>query len=195
MDTDPRTIALVLARGRVVFGLLSLVVPGLVAKLVLGANSPHSRALLRMVGIRDVALGVGAITSLKEETQDAEWVAMGALADAGDSLAMWLAPIGWRRFANALFAKSMAIVGLLCARQLADQRTTSAEAGAPALRIGRPRAQKSMPESAGIHLPARVTASRHRARSSVPFGSTRAAVTMFSRGRRPIRDDLRRGRP
>ena len=131
MDTDPRTIALVLARGRVVFGLLSLVVPGLVAKLVLGANSPHSRALLRMVGIRDVALGVGAITSLKEGTQDAEWVAMGALADAGDSLAMWLAPIGWRRFANALFAKSMAIVGLLCARQLADQRT-SAEAGAPA---------------------------------------------------------------
>ena len=30
------------------------------ARLVLGANSPYSRALLRMVGVRDVALGVGA---------------------------------------------------------------------------------------------------------------------------------------
>ena len=79
---------------------------------------------------RDVALGVGAITCLKEETQDAEWVAMGALADAGDSLAMWLAPIGWRRFANAMFAKSMAIVGLLCARQLADERNPSTEVDA-----------------------------------------------------------------
>jgi uncharacterized protein YjeT (DUF2065 family) len=127
VDTDPRTIALVIARGRVVFGLLSLVVPGLVARLVLGSSSPHSRALLRMVGIRDVALGVGAITCLKEETQDAEWVAMGALADAGDSLAMWLAPIGWRRVANALFAKGAAIAGILCARQLADQRTAVTE--------------------------------------------------------------------
>jgi uncharacterized protein YjeT (DUF2065 family) len=127
VDTDPRTIALVIARGRVVFGLLSLVVPGLVAKVVLGSSSPTSRALLRMVGIRDIALGVGAITSLKEETQDAEWVAMGALADAGDSLAMWLAPIGWRRFANALFAKGAAIVGILCARELADQRTAVTE--------------------------------------------------------------------
>ena len=80
-----------------------------------------------MVGIRDVVLGVGAITSVKEETQDAEWVAMGALADAVDGLAMWLAPIGWRRVANALVGAGAAIVGILCARQLADERTAVTE--------------------------------------------------------------------
>ena len=103
----------------------ALVVPGLTARLILGSDSPTARALLRMVGIRDVALGVGAITNLKERNQDAEWVSMGALADGGDALAMWLAPIGWRRVANALFAKSMAAVGLLCARQLASERVTA----------------------------------------------------------------------
>ena len=39
---------------------------------------------------------------------------------------------------------------------------------------GRRDAQKSIPESSGIHLPARATASRHRSRSSGPVGSTRA---------------------
>ena len=122
MEYDARTIALVLARGRVVFGLVALVVPGLVAKAIFGSNSVTARAALRMVGIRDVALGVGAITNLKEASQDAEWVSMGALSDAGDAVAMWLAPIGWRRVANAMFAKSMAGLGLYCARQLAAER-------------------------------------------------------------------------
>jgi len=124
VDTDPRTFALVIARGRVVFGLVALVAPGIVARLILGSSSPTVRAVMRMVGIRDVVLGVGAITNLKEAKQDAEWVSMGAVADFGDSLAMWLAPIGWRRVANALFAKSFGIIGLLCARQLAAERVT-----------------------------------------------------------------------
>ena len=55
---------------------------------------------MRMVGVRDIALGVGAITNLKEEKEDAEWVSMGALADGGDAIALVLAPIGWRRVAN-----------------------------------------------------------------------------------------------
>src|SRR5262245_23425766 len=74
VEYDARTIALVLARGRVVFGLVALVVPGLVAKAIFGSNSVTARAALRMVGVRDVALGVGAITNLKEANQDAEWV-------------------------------------------------------------------------------------------------------------------------
>jgi hypothetical protein len=74
-----------------------------------------------MLGVRDVALGVGAITNLKEEKQDAEWVSMGAISDAVDSLAIWIAPIGWRKVPTALASKTLAGVGLYCARQLADQ--------------------------------------------------------------------------
>jgi hypothetical protein len=122
VDNDPRTIALVLARGRVVFGLAALLVPGFVCKLVFGSSSPAARALCRMLGVRDVVLGVGAITNLKEAKQDAEWVSMGAVSDAVDSLAIWIAPIGWRKVPTALMSKSLAGVGLYCARQLADQR-------------------------------------------------------------------------
>jgi hypothetical protein len=122
VDTDPRTIALVLARGRVVFGLVALLLPGLACKLLFGSSSPASRALARMLGVRDVVLGVGAITNLKEEKQDAEWVSMGAISDAVDSLAIWIAPIGWRKVPTALASKTLAGVGLYCARQLADQR-------------------------------------------------------------------------
>jgi uncharacterized protein YjeT (DUF2065 family) len=127
MNADPRTIALVIARGRVVFGIASLLVPGLLARLVVGTGTTPSRALLRMVGIRDIALGVGAITNLKEAKQDAEWVSMGALSDGGDALAMLLGTRGPRRVANGLFAGGAAAVGLWCARELADRRTSGAE--------------------------------------------------------------------
>jgi hypothetical protein len=122
VDTDPRTIALALARGRVVFGLVALLVPGLACTLLFGSSSPAARALCRMLGVRDLVLGVGAITSLKEQTQDAEWVSMGAVSDAVDSLAMWIAPIGWRKVPLALMSKGLGGVGLYCARRLADQR-------------------------------------------------------------------------
>ena len=123
MPTDSRTVALLLARGRVVFGLVALVLPGLLARVMLGASSGHSRALLRMVGIRDVALGVGAITNLKESAQDAEWVSMGALADGGDAIALLIAPTGRAaRIGGSLFAAGAAALGLACARQLADER-------------------------------------------------------------------------
>ena len=149
MDTDPRTIALVIARGRVVFGLLSARRSRSRRQGSCSVRARrYSRALLRMVGVRDVALGVGAITSLKEETQDAEWVAMGALADAGDALAMWLAPDRLAPLRQRALRQGAAIVGILCARQLADQRAAS-----PNSRTRVAAVQKSMPESSGIHLP------------------------------------------
>jgi uncharacterized protein YjeT (DUF2065 family) len=127
VNYDPRPIALSIARGRIVFGIVVLILPGVVARLVLGSSSVPARALLRMVGIRDIALGIGAITNLKEQNQDAEWVSMGALSDAGDALAMLLAPIGWRRIANALFSGGAAAAGLVCARQLADARKAQSQ--------------------------------------------------------------------
>jgi hypothetical protein len=127
VPTDPRTIAVFLARGRVVFGLVALVLPGVLARLVLGSSSAPARALLRMVGIRDIALGIGAITNLKEQRQDAEWVSMGALSDGGDALAFLLAPIGIRRVTNGLFSAGAAALGLAVSRQLADARVAVPE--------------------------------------------------------------------
>src|SRR5262245_29493485 len=128
VDTDPRTIAILLARGRVVFGLVALVLPGVLTRVMFRSNSGQLRALMRMVGVRDIALGVGAITNLKEETQDAEWVSMGALSDGGDAIALLLAPNTWfNRLFTTLFSASAAAIGFECARRLADARAATAD--------------------------------------------------------------------
>ncbi|MGH8976546.1 MAG: hypothetical protein ACRDV7_00620 [Acidimicrobiia bacterium] len=125
VPTDPRTIAILVARARVVIGLIALVLPGVLARLMLGSSSAHARVMLRMVGIRDVALGVGAITSLKEQTQDAEWVSMGALSDGGDAVALLIAPTSFRRVTSGLVAAGASALGLALSRQLADERAAS----------------------------------------------------------------------
>ena len=78
-----------------------------------------------MVGVRDVALGIGAITNLKTAEQDAEWVSMGAIADGGDAIAFLVAPIGFRRFTNGAFAAAAAGLGLVMSRRLADERAAA----------------------------------------------------------------------
>ena len=55
-------------------------------------REPTAQALLRLVGVRDLVLGIGAITTLKEQTMDAEWVGMGAAADAVDGLVSLVTP-------------------------------------------------------------------------------------------------------
>lgn len=129
MDFDHRRVALVLARGRAVNGLVMLVVPGVVGWVLFGKDgrSPTTRALLRLVGVRDLVLGVGAITTLKEQTMDAEWVGMGAVADAVDGLVSLATPgLARRSRLVALVGGSAAGAGLLAARKLADERKRTA---------------------------------------------------------------------
>src|SRR5262245_52169428 len=94
MDFDDRRVALVIARARAVNGLVLLILPGIVGRLLFGkaGSQPTTRALLRLVGVRDLVLGVGAITTLKEQTMDAEWVGMGAVADAVDGVVSLVTP-------------------------------------------------------------------------------------------------------
>ena len=124
MDTlDTRSTALVLARGRAVIGLVLLVIPGVPARVWFGESSPRVRALLRMVGVRDLILGVGALTTLKERTQDAEWVGVGALADAVDGLVTLTTPqLPLRSRLVGPTALGSALVGIKLARDLADER-------------------------------------------------------------------------
>lgn len=130
MDFDHRQAALVLARGRAVNGLVMLAVPGVVGRVLFGNDGarPTTRALLRLVGVRDLVLGVGAITTLKEGTMDAEWVGMGAAADLVDGLVSLATPGLLRRSRLvSLVGGSAGVVGVLAARRLADERLRSLE--------------------------------------------------------------------
>jgi hypothetical protein len=130
MDFDHRRVALILARGRAVNGLVMLVVPGVVGWVLFGKDgrTPTTRALLRLVGVRDLVLGVGAITTLKEQTMDAEWVGMGAVADAVDGLVSLATPgLARRSRLVSLVGGSAAGAGLLAARKLADERKRTAD--------------------------------------------------------------------
>jgi hypothetical protein len=127
MDNDQRRIALVIARARAINGLVTLILPGVVGRVLFGqaGATPTTRALLRLVGVRDLVLGVGAITTLKEGTMDAEWVGMGAVADAVDGVVSLLTPgLARRSRLVALVGGGAAAVGLTASRALADARVT-----------------------------------------------------------------------
>jgi hypothetical protein len=127
MDLDTRTTALVLARSRAVVGLVLVFLPGVAAWLWFGESSPRARALLRMVGVRDLVLGVGALTSVKEHTQDAEWVGMGAVADAVDGVVTLTMPgIPLRGRLVGPVALGSSVLGIKLARELADLREATA---------------------------------------------------------------------
>ena len=128
MDVDHRQIALGIARARAVNGLVMLVLPGLAGRAFLGKSADNSvvRAVLRLVGIRDLVLGIGAITTLKERSMDAEWVGMGAVCDAIDGAVMLFSPgLGVRARMAALAGGSSAATGLMASRALADARIQS----------------------------------------------------------------------
>jgi hypothetical protein len=129
LNLDNRQLGLVLARARAINGLVMLVAPGLVAQVIFGkdASGPVTRALLRLVGIRDVVLGVGAITTLKEHTMDAEWVGMGAVADAVDGVVALVTPgLILRSRLVAVIGGAAAAQGIYVARALADDRKSAA---------------------------------------------------------------------
>ncbi|HEY8217959.1 MAG TPA: hypothetical protein VIH82_12555 [Acidimicrobiia bacterium] len=127
LPVEPRMLALGVARARVAVGAVGCALPGLAATFAHGDQAPAARSLARMVGARDVALGLGALTSVKEGTQDAEWVGTGAAVDIIDGLALLLTrglPARSRLFGIAALACGVA--GLAAARALADERDAAA---------------------------------------------------------------------
>jgi hypothetical protein len=129
MDFDHRRVALIIARARAVNGLVMLVLPGVVGWAVFGqaGREPTAKALLRLVGVRDLVLGIGAITTLKEQTMDAEWVGMGAAADAVDGLVSLVTPgLAPQARIVSLIGGGAAAVGLLASRKIADARVPQA---------------------------------------------------------------------
>jgi hypothetical protein len=129
-EVDRRKIALVLSRGRCVVGLASIFLPGLVGRVWVGRSDPAVRAVVRAVGIRDLALGVGALTAVKEEQHDAEWLSMGAACDGFDALVSLASP-GLPRRARliGLGAAGAGATLMSISRWLADERQAAAPAG------------------------------------------------------------------
>jgi hypothetical protein len=80
-----------LAGLRVVIGLAALVAPRLASKLFgLDAEAnPQAPYLARLFGVRDIALGIGALTSSGEARK--KWVTLGIGVDATDAVSATLA--------------------------------------------------------------------------------------------------------
>jgi hypothetical protein len=95
------------------------------------ASTPSGRVLARMFGAREFVLGVGTVTSVKERTQDAEWVSASAIVDAVDGFAMAFSPgVPRRSRPGALIGTASALLGMQAARKLADERQTALTAAA-----------------------------------------------------------------
>jgi hypothetical protein len=127
-EMDHRTNVLVVARGRIVMGMAMVAVPGIMLRFLFGrhASTKSGRVMARMFGAREVVLGVGTVTSVKERTQDAEWVSACAVADAVDGLVMALSPgVPRRSRPGALVGGVAAVLGMQAARSFADERTAA----------------------------------------------------------------------
>jgi hypothetical protein len=130
MDFDTRSLALWTARGRSLLGLGLTLLPGAAVKIGVGAPTPTARALMRMVGVRDLAFGLGAVAGVREGTQAPEWLGWGAVADGVDALALLLTPgLPKRARLVGLVAAGGAVAGMKLAWDLADAR--AAADGAP----------------------------------------------------------------
>ena len=137
MDDQRRLVALWHARGRGILGLLCILFPGLVATVGMGRPGPVGRAVVRMLGVRDIALGLGAISGIREGGPTEEWIGWGAVADGVDAVSLLVTPgLPKRARLTGLVAGASAVYGYLTARAYADARAVAAaeaEAAAEAL--------------------------------------------------------------
>jgi hypothetical protein len=122
-DEQTRRAALYFARGRSLLGLGLTLLPGPATRIGVGIPSAPARALMRMVGVRDLAIGLGAVAGVREGIQAPEWLGWGAVADGVDALALLLTPgLPKRARLAGLLAAGGAVAGMKLAWDLADQR-------------------------------------------------------------------------
>jgi hypothetical protein len=90
---EERDLAVGLASGRVAIGLASLLAPGPVARTMTGDEGPGGGTILfaRMVGARDLGLGLGTLIALHRGAPVRGWLEASALVDGVDVAACLLA--------------------------------------------------------------------------------------------------------
>jgi hypothetical protein len=90
---EARDLAVGLARGRIVIGVVSLLVPGVVGRAMMGPDvaSGGARLFLRVVGARDLALGIGVLAALDRSAPVRGWLRASAVVDGLDAVGSVLA--------------------------------------------------------------------------------------------------------
>src|ERR1700761_2235355 len=120
---DDASIAMLQARGRIAVGVAAVAVPGLAARVMGDGRTSGGLAPLfaRMLGGRDVALGLGTVIALDRGKPVRGWLEGSALADAVDCLACLLdrreLPPHVVR-ATAAIGGTAAIAGVILSRRL-----------------------------------------------------------------------------
>ena len=120
---NPKDAATAIARGRIAIGAAALAAPGPGGRLMFGrdGSGPGIKTLIRMLGGRDLVLGLGVVIALDRGAPVRGWLEAGAVADTVALVACVLARDEMPRSAylNTLaLAGGAAIAGLWLSRRL-----------------------------------------------------------------------------
>jgi hypothetical protein len=119
---EARGLAASLARARIAIGVVSLLAPGFVGRTMTGRDGSGggTRLFARMVGARDLALGLGVLVALERGAPVRGWLEASAVVDGIDAAAVLLAR---NHIRTAVFpgALGMAVAGALLSAWLARQ--------------------------------------------------------------------------
>jgi hypothetical protein len=90
---EARDLAVGLGCGRIAIGVVSLLAPRLVGRAMLrpGGDSDGTRLFLRVLGARDLALGIGALVALDRTAPVRGWLRASVVVDGLDAAGSLLA--------------------------------------------------------------------------------------------------------
>jgi hypothetical protein len=90
---ERRDLAVSVARGRIAIGVVSLLAPALVGRTITGRDGSEggTRLFIRMVGARDLGLGLGVVVALDRNAPVRGWLEASAVVDGLDAAACVLA--------------------------------------------------------------------------------------------------------
>lgn len=88
---DEKRLAVALAQARIGFGIVSLLAPGPLARAMTGRSDGAARLFVRMVGARDLGVGLGLQAALNRDAPTRGWLEASAAVDGIDAVAFLLA--------------------------------------------------------------------------------------------------------
>ena len=120
---EDTSVAMMQARGRIAIGVAAVAAPGLATRVMGSRRRSQGLAPLfaRMLGGRDIALGLGTVIALDRGKPVRGWLEGAALADAVDLVACVLAreSMSLRAFAaSAGLGGASALLGVVLSRRL-----------------------------------------------------------------------------
>lgn len=139
---EPSQLAVASSRARIALGVAAIAAPALLGRLAVGGtgSGPGTKLFARMLGGRDVALGLGVVIAIDRGAPVRGWLEACALADAVDAGAAVLSrnEISRNAFVGTVgLAAGASIVNVWLSRQL--DPAPDAEPGHPeAIATGHP---------------------------------------------------------